>query len=63
MAKDIFQFIGQGTRRVFNPVSGLIQGYRQDRQARKALSEAYDFEHNGKYVEAAEAYNQVANRY
>ena len=63
MARDIFHFIGQGTRKALHPVSDLIQGYRQERQTRKALSEAYDLEHDGKYVEAAGAYNQVANKY
>lgn len=63
MAKDIFHFIGQGTRAVFKPVTGLLQGFRQDRQTRKTLAKAYDLDRDGKYAEAAEAYNQVAYRY
>ena len=55
MAEDIFHLIGQGIRRVIKPVTGLLKRYRQDRQTRKALVEAYGLDQDGKYAEAAAA--------
>jgi hypothetical protein len=60
MAQDFSKLIAQGTRRIFRPVTNVIEGYQRDRRRNKAVGEASDLDYNGKPGEAAEVYAKLA---
>jgi rubrerythrin len=60
MAQDFTKLIAQGTRRLFQPVTNVIEGFQRDRRRNKTVGEATDLDYDGKPGESAEVYAKLA---